>query len=239
MLPDVGSRIVWPGADRAPRLGVLDQRAGHAVLDRAGGVVALELGVDAHARLRRQPLQLDQRRVADRGDDVRVLPPAGAVLEPGLEHFRKCSGWAARRRGSRRRERGRGRLSGRLRGKAVKRPADSAIARLRRAADAAWRRRGQLRSRPAWRHAVIDTGCGPAAGSVHRGVYAVGRQPLDRRGRWLAAVLACGPDAALSHRDAGDAAGSLTGRARRSPVHRVTLARDERRAGSQPAAVIA
>jgi very-short-patch-repair endonuclease len=35
---------------------------------------------------------------------------------------------------------------------------------------------------------------------VHRGVYAVGRPHLTQRGRWLAAVLACGPKAALSHR---------------------------------------
>ena len=35
---------------------------------------------------------------------------------------------------------------------------------------------------------------------IHRGVYAVGE--LDRRGRWMAAVLACGEGALLSHRDA-------------------------------------
>jgi predicted transcriptional regulator of viral defense system len=34
---------------------------------------------------------------------------------------------------------------------------------------------------------------------VHRGVYAVGGAVLPREGRWLAAVLACGPRAALSH----------------------------------------
>jgi very-short-patch-repair endonuclease len=34
---------------------------------------------------------------------------------------------------------------------------------------------------------------------VWRGVYAVGRPLLGRRGRWMAAVLACGPDAVLSH----------------------------------------
>jgi predicted transcriptional regulator of viral defense system len=34
---------------------------------------------------------------------------------------------------------------------------------------------------------------------IHRGVYAVGHARLTVRGRWLAAVLACGPDAALSH----------------------------------------
>jgi very-short-patch-repair endonuclease len=38
---------------------------------------------------------------------------------------------------------------------------------------------------------------------VHRGVYAVGRAPLSREGRWLAAVLACGECAALSYASAG------------------------------------
>ena len=37
---------------------------------------------------------------------------------------------------------------------------------------------------------------------IHRGVYAVGHAKLTRRGRWMAAVLACGPGAVLSHRDA-------------------------------------
>ena len=31
------------------------------------------------------------------------------------------------------------------------------------------------------------------------GVYAVGHSALTRRGRWMAAVLGCGPDAVLSH----------------------------------------
>lgn len=35
--------------------------------------------------------------------------------------------------------------------------------------------------------------------TVHRGVYAVGRRQLDREGRWMTAVLACGSDAFLSH----------------------------------------
>src|SRR5829696_3423235 len=34
---------------------------------------------------------------------------------------------------------------------------------------------------------------------VHRGVYAVGHIGLTPEGRWLAAVKACGPVAALSH----------------------------------------
>jgi very-short-patch-repair endonuclease len=38
--------------------------------------------------------------------------------------------------------------------------------------------------------------------SVWRGVYAVGRPELTRLGRWMAAVLCCGPGAALSHSSA-------------------------------------
>ena len=37
---------------------------------------------------------------------------------------------------------------------------------------------------------------------VHHGVYAVGHTALRREGRFLAAVLACGPGAVLSHRSA-------------------------------------
>jgi len=38
--------------------------------------------------------------------------------------------------------------------------------------------------------------------AIHRGVYAVGHDRLRREGRWLAAVLAVGDGAVLSHRDA-------------------------------------
>lgn len=37
---------------------------------------------------------------------------------------------------------------------------------------------------------------------IARGIYAVGRSQLSREGRWMAAVLASGPAAALSHRSA-------------------------------------
>jgi hypothetical protein len=37
---------------------------------------------------------------------------------------------------------------------------------------------------------------------LHRGVYAVGHRRLRREGHWLAAVLAAGPRAVLSHREA-------------------------------------
>ena len=39
---------------------------------------------------------------------------------------------------------------------------------------------------------------------VHRGVYAVGHRALSHEGRWMAAVLACGEGAALSHRSAAE-----------------------------------
>ncbi len=39
---------------------------------------------------------------------------------------------------------------------------------------------------------------------IHRGVYAVGHPNLGHRGRWMAAVLACGPTAVLSHRAAAE-----------------------------------
>lgn len=39
---------------------------------------------------------------------------------------------------------------------------------------------------------------------IHRGVYAAGHTHLDLSGRRLAAVLACGPGALLSHRHAAD-----------------------------------
>lgn len=38
---------------------------------------------------------------------------------------------------------------------------------------------------------------------LHQGVYALGHLRLTREGRWMAAVLACGPGAVLSHLSAG------------------------------------
>ncbi|MEA2221266.1 MAG: hypothetical protein QOJ35_3892 [Solirubrobacteraceae bacterium] len=58
-------------------------------------------------------------------------------------------------------------------------------------------------SAPAVRHRV-------AVGLLHRvhaGVYAVGHPLLTGDGRYMAAVLACGPGAALSHRSAADKLG--------------------------------
>jgi very-short-patch-repair endonuclease len=56
---------------------------------------------------------------------------------------------------------------------------------------------------------------------LHRGVYAVGHVALSWRGTYLAAVLACGPGAALSHRSAAD----LWGLRRSSARAEVTVPR--------------
>jgi very-short-patch-repair endonuclease len=77
---------------------------------------------------------------------------------------------------------------------------------------------------------------------IHRGVYVVGVRRVSRRGRWMAAVLAAGPEAVLSHRAAGCLWGFLSSslnrlevtcpagrRARHSGIecHEVNLAADE------------
>jgi len=61
---------------------------------------------------------------------------------------------------------------------------------------------------------------------VHRGVYALGHRGLSRSGRWVAAVLAAGPGAVLSHRSAADLWGI-----RRSARPRIDVTRPGRRHG--------
>jgi very-short-patch-repair endonuclease len=56
--------------------------------------------------------------------------------------------------------------------------------------------------------------------SVHLGVYAVGHGRLDRKGRWMAAALACGRGAVLSHRSAGQLWGIVPLASRRIEVTR-------------------
>src|SRR4051794_4711046 len=66
---------------------------------------------------------------------------------------------------------------------------------------------------------------------IHRGVYAVGHRALRREARWMAAVLAAGPGAALSHRSAAELWGIRNGsRARIDvsvPRHRRSTSRLE------------
>jgi len=58
-----------------------------------------------------------------------------------------------------------------------------------------------------------------AAGRLHRihqGVYAVGRPDVTIMGKWMAAVLACGDGALLSHQSAATLHGLLNAKAGRS-----------------------
>ena len=70
VLPLVGSSTTWPGDELPLGLGRLDQRSRHPVLDGAGRVHHLELGVQPCATLVAEPRQLDERRRADRRDQV-------------------------------------------------------------------------------------------------------------------------------------------------------------------------
>jgi very-short-patch-repair endonuclease/predicted transcriptional regulator of viral defense system len=101
------------------------------------------------------------------------------------------------------------------------------------------------------RRQVLALGLGPGAIDrrlargrlhlLHRGVYAVGHRVVSREGRWMAAVLAVGPEAVLSHRSAaalwrmrppagGHIEVTVPGPRRSRPalkVHHSTLAADE------------
>jgi hypothetical protein len=64
---------------------------------------------------------------------------------------------------------------------------------------------------------------------IHRGVYAVGRRELAREGEWMAAVLACGPQAALSYESAAVLLGIA--KAPITPIHVSTLGESRSRDG--------
>ncbi len=88
----------------------------------------------------------------------------------------------------------------------------SAIARLDGPRDAILAALADLQHGVVARWQLLELGFTPAAiqerlhqGRLHRiyrGVYAVGHRRLDRKGRWMAAMLACGPNSVLSHRAA-------------------------------------
>lgn len=82
----------------------------------------------------------------------------------------------------------------------------------------------QLRERGLSDRATCDRAAGGRLRRIHRGVYALDR--LDRRGRWMAAVLACGKQAVISHRSAG----ALHGFVSEGPTVDVTAPRGSRRA---------
>jgi very-short-patch-repair endonuclease len=72
---------------------------------------------------------------------------------------------------------------------------------------------------------------------IHRSVFSVGHTGLSREGRWMAAVLAVGPEAFLSHTSAGALWGIIGSRKRASsrgvelPVHVMVHNRSESRRG--------
>ena len=63
--------------------------------------------------------------------------------------------------------------------------------------------RGQLEEYGVSRYAIERRIRRRTLHALHRGVFAVGHRSLTAEGRWLAAVLASGSGAALSHRSAG------------------------------------
>jgi very-short-patch-repair endonuclease len=64
-------------------------------------------------------------------------------------------------------------------------------------------------------HGRVDAG---RLHRVHCGVYSVGHAPLTKEVRYMAAALACGPDAVLSHRSAADLLGIRENRRARIDV---------------------
>jgi very-short-patch-repair endonuclease len=75
----------------------------------------------------------------------------------------------------------------------------------------------QLRALGYSRHAIAHRITTGRLHVIHKGVYAVGRPELTQHGHWMAAVLAGGAGAALSHRDAAALYEILTRRP--GPIH--------------------
>jgi len=87
-------------------------------------------------------------------------------------------------------------------GHAGRRPSEAGIAALAARQHGVATRR-QLLALGFSRHAIDRWIASGRLHPIYRGVYAVGHANLSRRGRWMAAVLACGDEAVLSHRSAG------------------------------------
>lgn len=120
---------------------------------------------------------------------------------PGLGRIRPIYGGqnGPRRVGGRRRAGARG--HGGARGGGGRRPGDGDIAALavrQHGVVARW----QLLAMRFTRRAIDNRIASGRLHPVYRGVYSVGHAHVIGRGRWMAAVLACGPQALLSHRSA-------------------------------------
>lgn len=72
---------------------------------------------------------------------------------------------------------------------------------------------------------AIDGRIGRRLHPIHRGVYAVGYPVSSIESRWMAAALAAGPDAVLSHRSAAQLWGLLSRSRHRAEVTRSTYLR--------------
>ncbi|HKG39011.1 MAG TPA: type IV toxin-antitoxin system AbiEi family antitoxin domain-containing protein [Conexibacter sp.] len=90
--------------------------------------------------------------------------------------------------------------------------------------------RQQLLAMGVGNRAIGDRVAGGALIPLHRGVYAFGHRRLTLEGRWLAAVLAAGDGAVLSHRDAAALHGM-----RKAPESRKVTVTTPARARSTPA----
>jgi very-short-patch-repair endonuclease len=64
--------------------------------------------------------------------------------------------------------------------------------------------RSQLRNLGLTRHGIDHRIARGRLHPLHRGVFAIGRPEVDQLGKWMAAVLACGSDALLSHESAAE-----------------------------------
>jgi hypothetical protein len=93
VFPEVCSRIVLSFVSSPPRLGPREHEEGGPVLDRAAGVVPLELGEDPNTRVGAKAPQRDERRVADGVPEVvgakvlsdhRSAPPKGKHINGRL-----------------------------------------------------------------------------------------------------------------------------------------------------------
>ncbi len=82
VLPDDGSRIVSPALQLAGLLGQLDHLERDAVLRRAAGVLAFELGEDPDVGIGRQRVHPHERGVADDPEDVLVAHVAAEPERP-------------------------------------------------------------------------------------------------------------------------------------------------------------
>jgi very-short-patch-repair endonuclease len=87
-------------------------------------------------------------------------------------------------------------------------PADRLIARLAEQQHGVVERR-QLKALGLTARSIDDRLQRGRLHPIHRGVYSVGHGLITKQGRWIAAVLACGDQAALSHRAAGRLLGIL------------------------------